>query len=202
MLVQKEQKLSTFTCFKAHSLTHQKRFRVNRFRRCFEPVHCFWTGSCTIELAVVVLEVVHVVMGALNRFKNSVSRRSSLWTGSTFVNRFNVCELVQTPLTAIWHHYKRAHSTMHAPCIMIMQAARHARGIVSNKSTACWKQNILKLLLPPSNVQSKYSRKWLALNLPGCEPQLQIAYLAIMTVLSSNAQVADSHQFLYNKKRQ
>ena len=63
--------------------THQKRFLVNQFRRCFEPVHCFWTGSCTIGMAVMVLEVVHVVMQALNRFKSSAPLGSSLWTGPT-----------------------------------------------------------------------------------------------------------------------
>ena len=42
-----------------------------------------------------VLEVVHGVMQALNRFKSSVSRKLSLWTGSMFVNRFNVYEPVQ-----------------------------------------------------------------------------------------------------------
>ena len=101
--------------------THQKRFRVNQFRRCFEPdtIHCFRIDSCTIWLAVVVLEVIHGVMGVLNHS----------WTGSkavcfsklVFVNRFN-----WTFVNQFKHHsrpfdiinYKRPRSTMPTPCIM------------------------------------------------------------------------------------
>ena len=97
---------------------------------------------------MVVVGVVHRVVGALNRIKSNVSRRSSLWTGSTFVNRFK--------------HYSRPFGiiinvhTSHAPC---RPQGMHVALFQTNcKPTACWKQNILKLLLTPSNVQSKYSR--------------------------------------------
>ena len=105
--------------YPTEAVTHQKRFLLNRFRRCFEPVHWFWTGSCTNDTADLTPSAVHAVISFLNRFKRCVSRKSELWTGSRVWTGSNgeiparptldVTIMCQTMDNAFATHYEPAH---------------------------------------------------------------------------------------------
>ena len=98
-------------------LAHQKRFLLNRFRRGFEPVHWFWTGSCTNDTADLTPSAVHAVFQFLNRFKRCVSRKPELWTGPRVWTGSNG-EIPPRPtldMTIMFHTIDNAFATHYEP---------------------------------------------------------------------------------------
>jgi hypothetical protein len=85
-------------------ITHQKRFLVNRFRRCFEPVHCFWTGSWVNCTSQMMPETVHTVLCNVNRFKQRLFGKPLFWTGSQVLNRFMKCAPIRWQIAPVkWY---------------------------------------------------------------------------------------------------
>ena len=124
---------------------------MNRFTVC-EPVHAQLIG-----MAVMVLEVFHGVMQALDWFLGS-----------------RLCEPVQ-----VWNRFRRCFELIHCFNFETVQTQWF--------SMALHVENRNKLFLPSSNVQSKL----LALDLLGCEPQINYAYLVVVPSRSSNSKAVD-----------